>query len=165
LALLFSKARTTDLTFVMLLSAGAGLVLAFAPGSRAHFSGGYQGEHPEGVVIARTLVAVWAGLVALVGLLFLPLGSLGAKFVVVGLALLAMCAAAFYLNRRLATGDPMARIAISAGGALYLVLLLILGDRSAGLLLPLAMVVGIAAFLWIPADVQRFFAAGSNRPR
>jgi hypothetical protein len=160
-SILFGNTHTTGLTIVMLTAAAAAAVLALAPGSREFFASGRQGEHPDGLVIARTIVSVWAAIMLVVGLTFLPLGSLGGKFVAVGAFLIAIGAAAFYLNARLAEGDETARIAVSAGAGVYFVLLLVLGDRSPGLLLPLAMVVGVAGYLWIPADVQEFF---SRRP-
>ena len=156
-SILIGNAHTTELTIVMLASLGAIAVLALAPGARAFFAAGAQGEHPDGLVIARTLVAVWAGIMLVVGLLFLPIGSISGKYVVVGVCFLAAGVAAWYFNRRLALGDPLARIVVTAGAGVYLVLLLILGDRSPGLLLPLALAIGVGVYLWLPADVQRYF--------
>jgi hypothetical protein len=159
LSILVGNTKTTGLWITMLVSAAAVAVLALAPGPRAFFAQGAQGEHPDGLVIARTLIAVWAGIMAVAGLMMLPTGSLAAKYAIVGLLFLALGAVAFFLNSRLAHGDPVARVVVSTGAVVYLVLLLILGDRSPGLLLPLAMVIGVAGYLWIPADVQRYFTA------
>jgi hypothetical protein len=157
-SILIGNVHSTELIIVMLASLGAIAVLAFAPGPQAFFASGAQGEQPDGLVIARTLVAVWAVIMGVVGVLFLPLSSVGGKYVFVGVCLIAAGAAAWYFNRRLALGDPVARIVVTAGAAVYLVLLLILGDRSPGLLLPLALAIGIGVYLWLPADVQRYFA-------
>jgi hypothetical protein len=157
LAILIGNEHTAGLTITMLLAAASVAVLALTPGPRAFFASGKQGEHPDGLVIARTLIAVWAVIMLAVGLVFLPLGGLGAKYVIVGLFFIGLGGGAFFLSSRLAQGDQTARIIVSAGAGIYLILLLILGDRDPGLLLPLAMVVGIGAYLWIPQDVQRFF--------
>ena len=107
-------------------------------------------------MIARTLIVVWIGLVDLVGLLLLPSGHVGVKWVLTGVLMLGIAGAAFYLNQRLATGDPVARISSARAAGVYLILLLIsatqrraaaaAGDGGRDRLLPLD-----------PAGVQRYF--------
>ena len=157
-SVLIGNVHTTGMTIAMLASAAAVAVLALAPGPRAFFAAGEQGGHPEGLVVARTLLTAWSAILIVVGLLFLPIGSLADRYVVVGVLFILLGGAAILLNRRLAEGDPLARIAVSASAVVYLVLLFVLEERNASLLLPLAMAVGIAVYLWLPADVQRYFA-------
>jgi hypothetical protein len=159
-AIIIGNDHGTLLILVMLTCFGAIAILAAAPGVQRFFmsEGAPQSDQPTSVVIARTLVAVWAGFLTLVGLMFLPIGALGSKFVVVGVLFLAIAAAAFVLNRRLAERDVNARVIVSIGCVIYPVLLLVLGQRDPSLLLPLALVGGIVWNLWVPPDAQEFFA-------
>jgi hypothetical protein len=153
--------HTTGLMLVVVACAVAVALLALGPGAQQFFAGANapQGGQPVGLVVARTLVATWAGCIGVVGLMFLPLGGLGGKFVVVGILFIAVAAVALWLNGYLSEGDWNARRIISAGAGVYLVLLLILGQRSPGLILPLALSVGVIWNLWAPLEVQDFFNA------
>jgi hypothetical protein len=158
-SILVGDDKRTTLVIVMLVCAAAIAVLALSPAVEAFLRGSAapQGGQPTGLVTARTLVAAWAACCALVGFMLLPIGGLGAKFVLVGLALIALAGAAFWLNGRLAEGVSSARLVVTGGGVVYVVLMLVLGDRSPGAVLPLALVVGILWNLWIPDDTRRYF--------
>lgn len=160
-AILIGGHPPTEFVFVTVFCFAAVAVLGGAPRVRSFFAGADEpeGEQPTPVVIARTLVAVWSGVMIFVGVTWLPLGGLAQPFVPIGLALIAIGVAAWYLNRRLASGDPTARTIISAGAAVYLVLLLILGERQPGVIVPLSLAVGVVVHLWLPPQSQEYFAA------
>lgn len=163
-AILVGNEHQTTLTLVMLASFGAIAILAAAPAVQRFFvaEGSPQGDQPTPVVIARTLVAVWAGFLTLVGLMFLPISAVGSKYVVVGALFLAIGVGGFIFNKHLATGDENARLIVTVGCVVYPILLLVLGQRDPSLLLPIALVAGIAWNLWIPNDSKQFF--GSRPP-
>lgn len=159
-SILLGDEQTTALVLVMLASFATIGILVAVPRVQAFFAGdgAPQGDMPVPIVIARTLVAIWAALVVLVGAMFLPLGGLGSKFVFVGVVLLVLGIGAFRLNGQLAAGDPVARNVVSAGGCVYAFLLVVLGRRDPGLLLPLSLAAGVLWNLWMPAEAQRHFA-------
>jgi hypothetical protein len=163
-SILVGKDKSTVLVLVMLACFGAFGVLIASPAVRDFFAGpdAPDAEQPTPIVIARTLLAIWTACVLLVGLAFLPLGGLGGKFVVIGIILLAVGAAAWHLNGRLAARDQTARVVVSAGAAVYAVLLLIAGEREAGLILPLALAAGVAWNLWAPPAAQDFFSPSTT---
>ena len=160
-SILIGNEHTTGLTLVVVACVIAIAVLALAPGVQQFFAGAGapQGGQPVGLVVARTLVSTWASCIGVVGLMLLPLGGLGGKFVTVGLLFIVIAGVAFYLNGYLADGDLTARRIVSAGAGVYLVLLLVLGQRSPGLILPLALIVGVVWNLWAPLEVQDYFNA------
>jgi hypothetical protein len=160
LAILIGDVKDAQLDIIMIACFGVVAVLAAAPRVQQFFTGpsARQYDHPTSVVVARTLVAVWSYLTLLVGLIYLPLGDLGSKYVVIGLFLIALGAGGFALNRRLRAGEPTARVIATAGAAFYVVLLLILGSRDPSVLLPLMLAAGVIAFLWLPADAKAFFS-------
>jgi hypothetical protein len=159
LSILFGDEQSGQLTLVMLACFGTLAALGLAPNVRGFFTGGDapQSGQPVALVVARTLVAVWAACITLVGATFLPLGGLGAKFVLVGIAMLALGIGAFYLNGRLAERDRRARVIISWGALLYGVLTLIIGRRDPGMLIPLGIVVGVTWNLWLPREAKVHF--------
>jgi hypothetical protein len=164
-SILIGDQHSTDLILVMLACFAAVAVLAAVPRVNEFFAGADapDSDQPTPIVIARTLVAVWAGCAIILGAVFLPLGGLGDKFVVIGLLLIGLGAGAWYLNGRLVAGDPIARSIVTAGAAGYLIILLVLGERSPGLILPLALVAGVLWNLWIPAAAQRHFGVDVAR--
>jgi hypothetical protein len=159
LSILFGDEQNGQLTLVMLACFGTIAALGVAPHVRAFFTGGEapQSGQPVALVVARTLVAVWAACITLVGAMFLPLSGLGTKFVLVGIAMLALGIGAFYLNGRLAERDRSARVIISWGAVLYGVLTLIIGRRDPGMLIPLGIVVGVTWNLWVPREAKVHF--------
>jgi hypothetical protein len=165
-SLLLGNVHDVQLTLVWIASLAAIAILALSPSTNAFFAGdgARQGDQPVPIVVARTLLAVWASCVGLVGLMFLPLGGLGGKYVVIGLVFLIIGGGGFALSSRLARADPTARLIATAGAGAFLVLLLILGRADPGLLLPLSLVIGVTFNLWIPAEAQAFFGSGLQGP-
>lgn len=164
-AILLGNVHDTQLTLVMLACCGAVGVLWLSPNVRAFFAGvgAPDSGQPVSIVVARTLTAVWGGCVVLVGLIYLPLGSLGSVYLPVGLLLIASGIGAFVLNNRVVQGDETARRILSGGAVVYLILLLTVGRADPGLLLPLALLVGVVWNLWFPQESQRFFGAQEAR--
>ncbi len=160
-AIILGNVQDTQLTLVMLACCGAIAILWASPNVRVFFAGhgAPDGEQPVSVVVARTMVAVWASCALLEGLLFLPLGSLGSAYLPAGLLLVALSAGAFTMNRRLASGDDAARRIVSGGAMLNLIVLLVLGRSDPALLLPLALAAGIVWNLWLPEQSKQFFGA------
>jgi hypothetical protein len=165
-AILVGDDQSTELILVMLACFAAVTILLLAPNVQAFFAGqgAPQGEQPVPVVIARTLLVVWAICATLVGAMFLPLGGLGQRFVVVGVILIVLGLAAFYLSGRLAAGEPQARLIVTAGVVIYAVLLLVVERRDPGLLLPLALAGGIGWNLWMPPEARSHFGAPPQAP-
>jgi hypothetical protein len=161
-SILLGNVHNVQLTLVWIASLAAIAILALSPSTNAFFAGAgaRQSDQPVPIVVARTLLAVWACCICLVGLMFLPLGGLGGKYVVVGVVFLLIGGGSFALSGGLARADPTARLIASVGAAVYLVLLLVLGRADPGLLLPLSLVIGMTFNLWIPAEAQAFFGSG-----
>lgn len=166
-SILIGDVHDWQLIVVMLVGFGSMAVLAFAPRVQAYFTGpaARQYDAVASIVTARVLVAVWASIMVVVGAMFLPLSDIGQKFLVVGVFLVALGVGGFILNRRLDQADPLARILVSAGAAVYIILLLVVDRRDPGMILPLSLGAGVVYFLWFPAESREFFAAGSvSRP-
>jgi hypothetical protein len=158
-SILFGEDHDTELVLAMLACIASVAVLAFSPRVNQFFLDEGAPDHgqPGPIVIARTLLAIWTGCALLLGAAFLPLGDIGGKWVIVGFVLLGLGAGAWRLNGRIAGGDPTARGLVTVGAILYGAALLILGDHSSGLLLPLALAVGIVWNLWYPEESKRHF--------
>jgi hypothetical protein len=164
-SILFGTGKDWQLVLVMLASIGAVVVLALAPRVRAFFTGpnAMQYDRPSSIVTVQALLYAWAGLIGLNGVIYLLLSDLASKFVVVGVFFLVLAAAACHLGRQLSAGAPLVRLLVTVGGLVYGVLLLVAGQGSIGLLVPLSGVVGAVAFLWLPQDARTFFAEGALR--
>jgi hypothetical protein len=161
-AILLGDEHGAAYVLVMLADLAAVGILALTPRVDAFFAIGDTDEQPVGVVVARTLVVAWAFCVVLTGALFLPAGALGARFVLVGLVLIGLGAAAFALNRGLSRGDPTARTVVTIGATLGIVATLVAGHSNTGTLLPIALAVGLVVELWGPEDCRRHFTSTSH---
>lgn len=154
----FANDQTQAETWAMILSIVGIAILALAPRVRAIFD---QEASPEGaptsVVVSRTLIAIFAAFAVLVGVTYLLLGTVSGKYVVAGIIAIFLAIGASRLSKRLTSGDRQARLYVSVGGAGYVVLLLILGRASAGLLIPIGLGVAAVLCLWIPNDARTFF--------
>lgn len=148
---------------VILGSAAALGVLALSPNVNVFFrTYPHRGDEPVAVVVARTLVAAWAALILLSGLVFLPLGTLDGKLVLIGLVLIGLAAGAFTLNARLARGDARARTLATVAAGIYVVLLLAADQWQAANVLPLSITAGVVAFLWVPAESKAYFGTSAT---
>ncbi|HWX86751.1 MAG TPA: hypothetical protein VNX67_01110 [Solirubrobacteraceae bacterium] len=159
-ALLVGNVHNTQMTLVLLACLGAVGTLWLSPNVRAFFTGAGapQGDQPMPVIVARVLLAIWSASLCLQGVLLLPLGALGGAYVPVGLLMLAAGVGGFVMNRRVANGDETARLIVSAGVVLHVVLLLALGRSDPAVLIPVGLALGVAWNLWAPPESQRFFS-------
>jgi hypothetical protein len=157
-AILFASTKTTGEMLAMFASIGAIAVLALSPGVRAYFTGpnAVQRDRPTSVVIAQVCVAVLAGLLMIVGFMYLLLGDVGGKYVFIGLALLGLAFGALLLVRRLSGPDRGARSLVSIG-AVVGIILSFLGTRSSGFLVPLGIYGSILVCLWLAPDARAYF--------
>jgi hypothetical protein len=158
-AILLGNEHSTAYVLVMLANLAAVAILALTPRVDAFFAQSPEGDQPTGVVVARTLLVAWAFCAGLTGLSFLPAGALGARFVLVGLLLIALAAGAFWLNAGVGRGEPAARNVATLGAGAATFLTLIAGHSNTGTLLPIALAVGLITSLWAPADCREFFIA------
>lgn len=169
LSVLLGNDHSTGLIVVMLACVACLATLAGAPAVRTFFTGPGAPHAGEGVsvTVARTLLAVFACAVIFLGVAFLPAGDLGARWVVVGVVLIAIGAGVFTISSRLSRGEPAARLLISGLMALYGILDLITAGRNTVSILPLMMAAAIVGLLWIPADAQRHFSRSlpAGRPQ
>jgi len=157
-AIIVSNDHTHWVIFSLVASLGAIAILAGSPRVQSFFlAHGKDAAQPTPVVIVRTLVAWWASVVMLVGIILLPLGNISGKDVLVGLILIAIASTAFSLNRRLAAGDQFARQVISGLPIAFVIADAVLGTRSVALIVPLGVSIGIAVFLRVPATSREFF--------
>lgn len=164
-SILIGDDHGTQLILTMVACFASIAVLAWSPRVRDYFTGpnARQYDQPTPVVTARTLVVLWSSALVLVGAMFVPLSAIGDKYVVTGALLLVLGIAGFVLNKRLADGDPLARLLISAGAVVYTVLLFVVDRRDPGLILPLSISLGTLYFLWLPDESKAFFAAGAEQ--
>jgi hypothetical protein len=141
-------------------------LLALAPNVNAFFRGSpAHGTEALSVVVARTLIAIWAGTAILMGLVYLPLAGLNWRLTALGMALIALGVVSLIGNSRLAAGSSSARILLTIGAAGYVLLLLTLGQWQPTLIVPLSLIGGVLGFLWLPADAKAHFAGpGPVRP-
>ncbi len=119
---------------------------------------------PTGVVAAGALVVMLGAILVAVGVAYLPVMSVRAKFGFAGLALAGIGIVCLKDRRRLPTGDPAARTQVSGlmAGAVLAILLGNEGSLTGPLFIPLAMAVAVVGLLWVPPDIQAFFAAGRS---
>jgi hypothetical protein len=157
-SILFASTKTTGEMLAMFASIGAIGVLVLSPGVRTYFTrpNAFQRDRPTSVVIAQVCVAVLAGLLMVVGLMYLLLGDVDGKYVLIGLALLGLAAGAFLLVRRLSGPDRRARSLVSIG-AVAGIILSFLGTRSSGFLVPLGIYGSILVCLWLAPDARAYF--------
>ena len=163
-AVLIGNDHSAGLIVTMLLCLAAMAILAGAPNVRAFFTGPNAAHAQEAVsvTVVRTLFAVFAWMMLLFGVSYLPAGALGGRFVVVGLFLIATGAGLFTLNRHLARGEPAARVTATGLMAAYSLLVLIAGGRATATLLGLAFAAAAVGLLWLPSDAQQHFGRPSR---
>lgn len=164
-SILIGNDHSTQLVLTMVACFGSIAVLALAPRVREFFVGPNTRQYvqPAPIVTARILLAVWALTLLFIGAMFVPLGAIADKYVTAGAMFLVIGIAAFVLNKRLEAGDPVARLLLSLAAVAYVVLLLVVGRRDPGLILPLSVSLGSLFFLWFPAESREYFAEGARR--
>jgi hypothetical protein len=162
-AILLGSDHSTGLTLAAIGCIAAVVALAFASDAQAFFMSpdAPGGERPSGVVVAQTLIATLVFIVAIEGILYMMVGfaGAGAKYLVVGLLLLALAVGGRRVNAGLSSRDPHARNIASIGLASVVVLILIVGNTTGtGLFLAVGWSLGALAYLWLPQECQVFFA-------
>ena len=160
----FSNDHTQAETWAMILSIVGIAILALAPRVRAVFDQSSVDGEPTSVVVSRTLIAIFSACAVLVGVIYLLLGTVSGKYVVAGIIAILLAIGAQRLSKRLTSADRQARLYVSIGGAGYVVLLLILGRPSAGLLVPIGLGAAATLCLWLPNDARAFFGDEPLKP-
>jgi hypothetical protein len=156
-SVLLASDRTSAETWAMVFSIVGIAILAFAPRVRAIFDASAPGAAPTSVVVSRTLIAIFSGVTLLIGAVYLLLSSDSGKYAVAGVIAIAAAILASRWSRRLDAADKQARLYLSLGGAVVGVLLIALGEKDVGLLVPLGMIVSAIGCLWLPNDARAFF--------
>ncbi|MDQ1394463.1 MAG: hypothetical protein QOF30_3440, partial [Acidimicrobiaceae bacterium] len=158
-AVLFSASLTP--AWLVVLSGCAATIgfLTLDVSVRDYFHGpGARGRaEPEFVVAARTLLIVLATCIGLVGVMYLPLGTIGGRFALIGLVMLAVATAVVVMSRRVGQGDPNARTVVTAVMAIYGLLSFVDGHNELSVLLPLGLAAAVVGFLWLPESSKSFF--------
>lgn len=164
LSLIAADDRDMADTIALLLAIGTVFALCLMPNARSFFTepNARQYRQPEPVIAARALLVGLAFILGLVGLLFLPVGSVDGKYYVIGLAVVAISVVLFTTNVRIGAGDPGARTTASVLMGGYGVLLLLAELQGTGLLLPLSLALAVPALLWLPQSSQAHFASRTH---
>lgn len=177
LTVAFAEERTTALVIAMIASLIATGILAFTPAARDHFTGPGSPDldHPVSVVVVRVLLALEAAASGVFALMYLIIIDVDGKFVVAALIWGALAVGSFIALQRLRTPDRTVRVIVTAACGAGVILLLALGDRSAGAVIPIGVLAAIVGALWLPNDTRAWFgdeplrslsqgAQGSPRP-
>ena len=161
---IFGDATSTGVVLVMLAGLASAGILAFEPSVRATFTGpqARQRDQPTGVVVARVVVAVWAFLLALFGVLYLLLEQEDHAWVALGILFLVLAAGAATVSRRLLSADPNARLVATVAAIIAIVLMLI-GEHDGGFVLGIGLTIAVPICLWLPADTREFFGDAPRR--
>lgn len=158
ISVLFSDSRTSWETWAMIFSIAGVAILAFSPRVRLVFNQSAQLDGaPTSVVVSRTGIAIFSAIAILVAIIYLLLATVSGKYVVAALVAGGAAIAALRWSKRLTAADRDARRDLSIGGAAVAILLIVTGQSTTGLLLPLGLIVSAIACLWLPNDARAFF--------
>jgi hypothetical protein len=151
-------------TVTLLCSIAVVVCLTVPPRAREFFADRAPGPAPTPVVAAEALLVMLSAILLAVGVAYLPVMSVKAKYALVGLAMIGIAVAGFRGRRRLRTGEPAARTLVSGLMAGAAVAILLGGDGSltGALFIPLGVAVAIVGLLWIPQESQSLFNAGRS---
>jgi len=151
-------------TVTLLCSIAAVVGLTVPPRAREFFAGRAAGAAPTPVVAAEALVVMVSAIMLAVGVAYLPVLSIEAKYAAVGLALIGIAGACFKSRRRLTTGDPAARTLVSGLMAGAVVAILVGGDGTltGPLYIPLGVALAVVGLLWLVPESNAFFLAGGS---
>jgi hypothetical protein len=157
-SVLFSNVQTTGETLAMIASLLAAAVLAFSPGVQNVFTGpnAPDRDQPTSIVVARVALGVWIALLGLTGVLYLFLADIKGVYVLLGLLFLGIAAGARVLYSRLLSPDPSARL-IATLGALFVIVLLFLGEANSGFVMIVGLTAAIPVCLWLPTDARAYY--------
>jgi hypothetical protein len=158
LAVVFADNATTAEVCAMLISIVGIAILGLTPRVREIFdrAASPDGE-PTSVVVSRTLIAVFTATAALTAVSYLLLATINGKYVLVAIIAAAIAVGSSVGSRRLKAADRQARLYLSVGAGIGIVLLLILGRSDSGLLVTLGWLASAVGALWLPNDARVFF--------
>lgn len=157
-SVLFSSSRTSAETWAMIFSIVGIAILAFSPRVRATFDRADSGDGtPTSVVVSRTAIAIFSAIAILVAVIYLLLASVSAKYVAVAIVAAGAAVLASIWSKRLVHADRSARLYLTLGGVVVAIAMLTLGRFTAGLLVPLGLLVSAIGSLWLPNDAREFF--------
>ena len=151
-------------TVTLLCSIAVVVCLTALPRAREFFADRAPGPAPTPVVAAEALLVLQSAILLAVGVAYLPLMSVKAKYAVVGLVMVGVAVTGFKARRRLRTGEPAARSLVSGlmAGAALAILLGGDGSLTGPLYIPLGVALAIVGLLWIPKESQALFNAGRS---
>jgi hypothetical protein len=149
---------------VVLVAAASCAVLFLSPWvRRAMASSGRRSNRPQPVVLSQTLSVSVFSLLALIVMLYLPglrfLDDLGAGYVFFELTYAAACALAWHSYLALRRGpDRTGRMTVTVAAGLVVMGVLFNADGFQNLLLiPMALMAGIVAPLWLAPSARQWF--------
>jgi hypothetical protein len=157
-----------DAIAVVLVCIAVAVLVAVLPGARHHFQTDDAG--PVGVVIASVIGVCLGACLMLDGLLLIILGTVETKFVGWGLVTLALGAAMIGASGPLRAGVNAARIAVSLGYLVYIVIGFVVGHEmgataSFGTLVPFGLALTALGGLWLSeSSTAHFGPAGPVAP-
>lgn len=156
LSVALSSDHTAAETWAMLFSLAGIAILALVPRVKEIYMP-RPGDAPTSIVVGRTLIAIFSAYAILIAAIYFLMATVDGKYVIAGLVAGAIAVGASAMSKRLNTADRQARQYISIGAALAVLALLIFGQSSAGLLLPIGFIAATVICLWVPNDARRFF--------
>ncbi len=119
-----------------------------------------QANVATSVVAAKSIVVALSYVLGATGLAFLPLGELEGRYVVIGMAMIAIAAVTFKFTGQLLPGDENARLVITGLMAANIVAILVFEpDGAASLIVPIALAGSVIGLLWVPEDARQHFDA------
>lgn len=155
-----TSGNTTSADVAALLGSIAGAsILAASPRVRETFAGpsAIHRDVPTSVIVSRVSVGLFSALAVVLALTYFLLATVDASYALVGVVALLVVALASKSSARLMQADRQARVQLSIGAGVLVVLALALGKASTGLTLPLGLIAAAIACLWLPNDARAFF--------
>lgn len=86
------------------------------------------------------------------------------RYIVIGVLIVLVAVAVWFMLPRLIGGDPMAQLAVTGLTVAYMVLMAILQGKDVSLLILLFLAVGACVYLWLPPAARAHFGVGQRRP-
>ena len=132
-------------------------ILYFSPSVNAAFDNAAQGDMPTSIVASRVSLNVFCVVAGVAAAVYLLLATFQGRYVVVAVVIIAAVVAAQKLADQVMGGNRDARQQLSLGTAGFVLLALVLGKFSVGLMIPLGLAMATIGCLWIPNDARSFF--------
>ena len=153
---------------VLLISLAAIVLITALPNARAFFA--QDKDRPFGVLVASAVAIYFGASIALVGVLFMIGGAVGAKYIWWGIGLTVAGAWLVATTRYLRAGRNSARIGASVAFVIAIVLMFVVNNSGGGqgasltTLVPLGLGIAALAGLWLPQSSSRHFAEPRELP-